>query len=220
MHFSRIKITAATGKRPVRRSTLESFMLRSIQRIILCVPFALGAQIAAATVLTFDDLSGTGSVPTNYGGLTFNNWFYSNVPDPAYPPKSGATNLFTGDFGPSVTDGNASISFAAPIVLDGAYFSGYSGVSFKLYNSGILVRVSDALPDGGASGYGPTFLSSGYAGTVDKIVVSGIQGYYAMDDLTYHISAVPEPDIAALWLLGLAGVGIAARRRGQSAPND
>lgn len=68
----------------------------------------------------------------------------------------------------------------------------------------------------GADPYLLTFLSSGYSGLVDKMVVSGVQGYYAMDDFTFHTDsgAVPEPTSVALTLLALGGLARASRRKG------
>ena len=168
------------------------------------------SSAAKADVLTFDDLVGTGSVPTNYGGLQFSNWSFSSVIDPAYPTHSGLTNVFTDVGSPSITNGNATIHAATPFVLDGAWFSGFSGVTFQLSLSGALVHVSSTLPDATLpTGYGPAFLSSGYSGLIDTIVVSGVQGFYAMDDLTFHrVAAVPEPETYALLL---AGIGLMAR---------
>ena len=191
-------------------------MLKNLQRLAICIPIALCSHLASADVLNFDNLTGTGTVPASYGGFTFNNWSYSDTFDADFLAHSGATNVFTDVFGSSATDGNASITTNTPIIFDGAYFSGFSGVSFKLYNGGVLVHVSDALAGGGATSYAPTFLSSGYTGLVDKIVVNGVQGYYAMDDLTFHAAAVPEPTSAMLMLLGGVAVAAVKRRRAKS----
>ena len=98
-----------------------------------------------------------------------------------------------------------------------AEFSGYSGVTFELWLGGALVHTSDTLADAaGADPYLPTFLTSGYTGAVDKVVVSGVQGYYSMDDLSFHeaaaVPSVPEPETYALMFLGLGAIGLARRR--------
>ncbi|WIT12917.1 PEP-CTERM sorting domain-containing protein [Paucibacter sediminis] len=186
----------------------------------LMLPFAP----ASAATLTFEDLnSGQASydvVPSPYKGFAFSGWFYG--PDTVYAPASGSIDLFTDyadptDPGAYVITSNNAITSAVEFVFDGAAFSGYSGVTFELWDAGNLVATSDSLPDSqGAAPYGPTFLASGYSGLVDKVVVSGVQGYFSMDDFTYHAPAsnnVPEPGSLALVLFGLGIGGLSARRR-------
>ncbi len=80
-------------------------------------------------------------------------------------------------------------------------------MTFRLYDAGVLVATSATLdPDGT-----PRFLSSGYGGLVDRIVVSSPgQGSYAMDD--FQFTAVPEPATVALLFAGV-GAGLSRRRR-------
>lgn len=195
--------------------------------------FSVTARLFAATVLatgpgaqgatlTFEDLDPSPALydvmPTPYAGFTFTNWLYG--PDTVYTPRSGVIDLFTdyadpGDpFAWVITNDNA-IASATGFVFDGAWFSGYSGATFELWYGGSLVHTSDTLPDAlGPDPYGPTFLASGYAGSVDRIVVSAVQGFYAMDDFTFRRDAgpeLPEPGTLALGVLALAAA--AARRR-------
>jgi Phage integrase family len=162
---------------------------------------SLGLPIAAsASVLTFEDLNPSPSsfdvMPSPYMGFTFTNWFYG--PDTTYTPASGVIDLFTDYADPSnpgnliITNNNA-VSRLVDFVFEGAAFSGYSGITFELWNDSALVHTSATLPDApGATPYAPTFLSSGYAGLVDKVVVSGVQGYFSMDDFTYQEAATTK----------------------------
>lgn len=183
----------------------------------------LGAMgIGSAATLTFEDLSpapASFDVMSTYGGFTFTGWYYG--PDTVYTPASGAIDLFTdyadpNDPGAYVITNNNAITRATDFYFDGAWFSGYSGVTFELWDDGNLLGAFGSLPDApDIDPYGPTFLASGYAGLVDKVVVSGVQGYFSMDDFTFHVPTnnnVPEPASLALVLLGLGIGGIAARR--------
>lgn len=179
--------------------------------------------VTAAT-LTFEDLTPPPAgfdVMPSHSGFTFSNWLYG--PDTVYTPASGAIDLFTdyadpNDPGAYVITNNNAITSATDFYFDGAWFSGYSGVTFELWNDGALLGAFGSLPDApGADPYGPTFLASGYAGLVDKVVVSGVQGYYSMDDFTYHVpdttgGTIPEPASLGLALLAL-GIGAAQARK-------
>lgn len=168
------------------------------------------SQMAAATTLTFEDLNPTPAsfdvMPAPYSGFTFTGWFYG--PDTVYTPSSGAIDLFTDYADPLnpqvyVITENNSVSRGTAFVFDGAKFSGDSGVTFLLYRSGSLVNTSASLPDSVGSFYAPTFLSSGYSGTVDTVVVRAVQGYYSMDDFSFHeVAAVPEPSTYAMLIAG------------------
>lgn len=191
--------------------------------VVLAWAFAPLAQ--ATTVLTFEDLDSSPAaydvVPTPYQGLTFTGWYFGV--DTLYKPASGLIDLFTDYADPTnpfdyvITNSNNRITSATPFIFDGAWFSGYSGVTFELWNSGTLVATSASLPDApGVDPYDPVFLASGYAGEVDTVVVSGVQGYYSMDDFTFHrasTNAVPEPASAALALLGIGMAGWMRRRQ-------
>lgn len=185
----------------------------------------IGTLSASATTLTFEDLSPApalfDTVPTPYNGLTFTGWFYG--PDTVFTPASGTIDLFTdfadpNDPGAFVITNNNAVTSATDFFFDGAWFSGYSGVTFELWLDGVLVHTSDTLPDApGIDPYLPTMLASGYTGLVDKVVVSGVQGYFAMDDFTFRlsdVSAVPEPQTLAmaLFALGLGGF-VSLRKR-------
>jgi PEP-CTERM motif len=191
---------------------------------LLVVLFLWWVNHAESAVITFEDLnpstSSFDSMPSPYKGFTFTNWFYG--PDLLYRPASGVIDLFTDYADPNnpdarvITDNNA-ITATSPFIFDGATFSGYSGVTFQLYLGGNLVHTSMTLADAvGPDAYLPTVLSSGYGLAVDTVKVSGVQGYYSMDDFSYHavtVAAIPEPGTYALMFAGLLAVGIAGRRR-------
>lgn len=186
---------------------------------------ALGLTLSAgvnAAILSFEDLDPSPAsfdvMPSPYSGFTFSGWFFG--PDTLYTPASGVIDLFTdyadpNDPGAYVITSNNAITSASPFIFEGATFSGYSGVTFELYLGGNLVHTSATLADAvGPAAYLPTVLASGYGLAVDTVKVSGVQGYYSMDDFSYQaIAAVPEPGTFALLGLGLGVVALRAKRR-------
>jgi hypothetical protein len=169
----------------------------------------IAATGAGATVVTFDDLPGSGVVPDGYAGITWNGqWFYVGGSTPPYVPESppnSAASFYR----------NADFKFSSPVVFDGAYFSGFdfATVSFNLLLGGSTVATSGGLDPSST----PTFLSSSYGGLVDEVQVHSLEpGYYTMDNVTFNEgipNGVPEPSTWLTMLLGLGGLGMAMRQR-------
>ena len=184
----------------------------------LALLLTLAAPAAQATVVSFDDLPGFGTVADGYGGITWDaSWVYYDSSDGVYNPSSPPTRIYA-DYntlpGGSSFQG-VSFFFLTDAVFNGAFFAGYgtsyglAAVFFELFSNGISVATSGSL-DPNAT---PTFLASGYSGLIDEVVVWGNAGYYVMDDVTYNAAAVPVPAALPLMLLALGGLGVAARRR-------
>ena len=201
------------------------------------------ATSARADVLTFEDLpSGRDFFTAPYHGFNFgnnvratNDWFWTDgqpdFNDPAadpsynvfYTPKSGTHGISVdaSSFLNPPRQSAMSIRTVAPITFLGAYFS--AGVNTSPSTTfGDTVQYQLFLGDTPVGGpsvasagltFTSTFVASGYAGLVDRIViVSNNPGIWLMDDLTFTPS-VPEPATMGLVLLGLLAVGAAGRRR-------
>jgi len=171
--------------------------------------FVIGPQ-AKATVITFDDLVGSGSL-ASYAGLTWTNTSYYDTVQSPYTPHSGTQRVYNTDRVSPIV-----FQFGGDVYFDGAWFSGFNpDVSFELYNNGSLVSTSGSVSTSDT----PAFLASGYGGLVDEVRViasdylqNGFHDYYTMDDVTYH--AVPEPAFYQLGaLLALGGLGALRLRK-------
>jgi len=186
----------------------------------LALSLAAGAASAATTiVLDFDDLVGTGLVPSEYQGVQFGDDFsYYDTPKlPEYPTRSGSTSLYSNydKYKPGFSS-TGIIRFDDAVRFDGAWFAGHYDVVFDLYLDGQQVHVSDRLDLDSTIRY----LSSGYGGLVDEVRLYGNSGNWVMDDLTYTTgvtAAVPEPTTWALMILGFGAAGAALRSRRRTA---
>jgi hypothetical protein len=167
-------------------------------------------------VVTFDDLVGDNMlVPDGYGGITWNDqWTYYGFSQPPYTPQSSPNRVYD-----LVQSG--AMNFAAPVVFNGAYFSGEVGATeyFELRLGGTLVWTSGTITPSDV----PTFLASGYGGPVDQVnVVSNDPDHFVMDDVTYNgvVSSVPLPAALPLFATGLGALGLLGwRRKKKAQPN-
>ena len=193
--------------------------------LVAIVGSLLAAVTANASVIGFDNLgsacnSTIGNVPDGYGGINWGgNWTCYTDVDPFYTPHSPTGRVYD-----SSSPGNF-FTFVTPQTFQGAWFSGWdkATVQFQLYSGINLVGTSAVLGTTST----PTFLSSGYAGLVDKVVVfSNAPDFFVMDDVTYTSGDVtpfgpadtPEPQTFALLAGGLGLIAVVRRFRASPQP--
>lgn len=199
-------------------------MKNRLGKIALLLGFACCVPAASASVLTFEDLPGLGPsfFLSNHNGFKFGTnsmattaWFYTSEESTLFGPNSGqkyvATDASLYPDAPGVA--TQAIENATPFIFNGAWFSGSDSISYQLFSGAARVFQS---PVSSLLSSSPTFIASNYYGLVTGIVISGRQGSFAMDDLTYNVAAIPEPATYALLALGLAGAA-AARRHARKA---
>jgi hypothetical protein len=212
-----VRVGAPGGASGRPEQQKEGHKLRKTGIVLMSV-FLLIACLGTsrATVLNFDDLSGWGTVPVNYGGLTWNDswWSLSGEP-PHYTAFSNPIVVTSYDNMNGVSwTGLNSVKFQDPGTFQGAYFSGYellggivpNTIGYDLYYLGTKVANTPDVAIGGT----PLFIASGYSGLVDEVYIRGFQSYFVMDNFTFN-SAVPIPP--SLLLLGPGLLGLAAIRR-------
>jgi hypothetical protein len=174
---------------------------------------------AAQTIVTFEDVAtsatssplyATGDVADGYKGISGWSaagqvWEFLDGTDFG---EIGA-RFFYGTSGELRFD-------LAPVVFEGTFYQSYAAdpfnpiTSFELYYKGQLVHsILDPLANAGM-----VWVASGYSGLVDKVYIRGGLEGYSIDNLTYSVAAVPEPETYAMFLLGFGLIGLMHRRRG------
>ena len=198
-----------------------------MRRLLVVIVSSLLAVVAAnAGVVGFDNLGSTcnnvsGNVADGYGGINWGgNWTCYTAVDSFYTPNSLSGRVY------DASNSANFFTFVTPQTFQGAWFSGMNTttVQFQLYSGLDLVGSSAVLGTTST----PAFLSSGYAGLVDRVVVSSnAPDFFVMDDVTYSAGPVnpikppgptdptgtPEPQTVALLAGGLGLIAVVRRFR-------
>jgi hypothetical protein len=163
----------------------------------------------SATVITFDDFTGTGHVwlwgypSKSYAGLKWDpDWKYYDVKQIAdgyeiYKPHSGKERIAA-----SSIYKRGWIAFPNKVIFQGAWLSGLRQIdsnpvttcNWQGFNEGIRIGTSSSLIVTDM----PTFLPSGFSTPVDNVTLVCDNQYFVVDDVTYESGGVPLPKITKI----------------------
>ena len=215
----RLDISAFQSFQPSRGA---SFML-SLKRLLLAVAILSVPSVSNvfADVLDFEDLIGQAQLPSNYGGLTWdNNWTYYDWSQPPFDASSGNVRIYTHNFGGYV-DFGSDVTFlgswvASADVGQEMYWEGY--------NDGVKVRVDASRATRRSStstGTWTTSTSSRRASTTSSSMTSATTASAAAAAATRtRRSRSPRPSASSGSARSASPAGgFAGRRRSRSAAN-
>ena len=181
---------------------------------------AFAATQAMAVVLTFDTLPGANGDPfgghteaegfevaTVAGDLCVGTFFGNPVPS-----LFGGTACGSASGTIEVSHGGGLFSFAA---VDLAANNGAADYSFVGKKLGATVFSQAGVVAGRFGPFGFDTVPNVDASLIDFLLISltGFGTSYNIDNIDVTLAAVPEPSTYALLALGVAALGIAARRR-------
>ena len=164
-------------------------------------------------------LDGSGNSGTNYG-ISFTasavslsndalNNYFSNAPSagtvmfaPDSPAYLNATDGFTG---------SVSLYYSSAVAAPNSVniFSGLNGTGNLLGSFSLNMNAQTGCTETGFCNFEQSTVT--FSGTGKSISFDGAAGLTAFDNVA--ITPVPEPTTYALMMLGLAGIGMVARRR-------
>ena len=143
--------------------------------------FFCSGALSQATTLTFEDLPGTGPVPSNYAGLTWTNWVRYSGFLPPWNPGSGAVRLFP-------QGNNATIQFGQDVTFAGAWLAGNSyNQYFEGYKNGIKLFESSHTANNGSTIAQQFTLN--WAGVDEVRLRAGSPDQIALDNLQYYVAS-------------------------------
>ena len=179
---------------------------------------AVASANASAVSIDFETLADGAAVTNQFAGLDFTNAVALqaglSLNDFEFPPRSGSV-VIADDGGP------ICVSFAAPVVQVGAYFTHASSVIVTAYNAldKVLGSASSAyasnLALSGDAGSSPNeLLQLAFAAGITRLTLAGdAAGFsFVLDDLSFTPMAVPMPEPATAMLVAVGLVGLLARR--------
>ena len=178
--------------------------MKKMFAVTLLALAAASPAAAATTVFDFDTLN-VGEFVGTYNGAVFNNFIVqTNFGQTSQPNFSYNTASSAGfDFAAGFTSIDFTSGVFSPFTV--SVYSGLGGTGTLL---GATV-VTD--PPASPAAFGPVNVA--FAGTGKSVVVTGVSGQFAWDDITVTTAAVPEPQSWAMLIAGFGLVGAVARRR-------
>ena len=158
---------------PTRSIEGQTPMTKLTTKALLIISLLCAVAVSQATILTFEDLSGSGPVPTNYAGLTWINWGYYNQFLPPWNASSGSVRLFP--------QSDPAIQFGQTVTFVGAWLAGHAfNQYFEGYKNGVKIFESSHIANDG-SNFGQ-YITVNWPG-VDEIRSAGNADQIALDDL-------------------------------------
>jgi hypothetical protein len=212
--------------------TDRSMFLNCVAALALLAGASPYVQPVAAATITFDDLSDNGlgtPIANGYQGLSWANWFVLDTP--LFTAQVGPNGAATGTVSPPNIAfngfGDLAIFNNNVFTLNSADFTAFWHDNLQVTVIGKLNGITTDTITFGVSATAPTLETFNWTGIneVDLSTGGGTHhaGYLgegtevAVDNLTI---TTPEPSTLAIVGAGLAGLGLARRRRKAAAQSE
>lgn len=165
-------------------------------RIFILAIALLAVKPASAIVITFDDLHGSGYLPSNYAGLNWGPaWQYFDTVQAPYTASSGSERIYSYSYG-------GFIDFGKQVVFQGSWLASANvgqQMWWEGYQKGVKIFESQHYLGGSA-----LFINLNWTGVDSVRLMDTADNHFVLDDISYEPIG-PVPDAAcSLILLGIA----------------